>query len=420
MLDRVRTYLPSSLHNSAERTAFAGLAVCIAMSLVSIAISQMFLALAIGASFWVLKSHKKYLLTIRGLCLPLALFLIWTILACLMAPDAGLALTVSKKFYLFLLIPIVPLIANGPGGKLIWIYRAIFATALLESLLGIFQYITNFHNIDLLHRISGFMGHWMTYSGLLMLALILLIAYGLRASWKRAFLWVPAAAALALAIALSQTRNTVLGVYAGIFAVLVFATILERRRRFTVFFICLILFSGALYFAAPHSMQQRFRAGLDPNDPNTRNRIELIDTSVRMIRDNPWFGVGPKNVKSEALKYRNVNEFPDWLYQHMHNNILQIAVMTGIPGLVLWLWFMIRLAWDSLRTYRHALSRNFPYGDCERREAVLASSAALGCWAALMIAGLFEYNFGDSEVLTLFLFIASAPYCYFPVSSNTD
>ena len=37
---------------------------------------------------------------------------------------------------------------------------------------------------------------------------------------------------------------------------------------------------------------------------------------------------------------------------------------------------------------------------------------ALGSWAALMVAGLFEYNFGDSEVLTLFLFIMSAPYAY--------
>jgi len=29
-----------------------------------------------------------------------------------------------------------------------------------------------------------------------------------------------------------------------------------------------------------------------------------------------------------------------------------------------------------------------------------------------MIAGMAEYNFGDSEVLTLFLFIVSAPYAF--------
>ena len=29
-----------------------------------------------------------------------------------------------------------------------------------------------------------------------------------------------------------------------------------------------------------------------------------------------------------------------------------------------------------------------------------------------MVAGMIEYNFGDSEVLTLFLFIVSAPYAF--------
>jgi hypothetical protein len=29
-----------------------------------------------------------------------------------------------------------------------------------------------------------------------------------------------------------------------------------------------------------------------------------------------------------------------------------------------------------------------------------------------MVAGMAEYNFGDSEVLTLFLFIMSAPYVF--------
>jgi hypothetical protein len=38
-----------------------------------------------------------------------------------------------------------------------------------------------------------------------------------------------------------------------------------------------------------------------------------------------------------------------------------------------------------------------------------------------MVAGMFEYNFGDSEVLMLFLFIMSAPYAFQesrPAASN--
>jgi O-antigen ligase len=159
-------------------------------------------------------------------------------------------------------------------------------------------------------------------------------------------------------------------------------------------------------------------------------------TALYMIQENPWFGVGPKNVNVEALKYRDIEHFPNWLkkavnlistpskyqeeeknypgwlYQHMHNNFLQIAAETGIPGLLIWLWFMCRLAWDAWSCYRFAKSVQFPGDEGLRREALTASTAALAAWAALIVAGMFEYNFGDSEVLTLFLFIMSAPYAF--------
>jgi putative inorganic carbon (HCO3(-)) transporter len=415
MLNRIRAYLPPSLQNTPEITAFLGLAGCVSLVLVSIAISQILLAPALVASFWIISSNKKLYSSMRWILLPLILYCIWSVLTALMAPDMPLAITVIKKFYLFLLIPLVPIIARGQN-RLLWIYRAIFAVALFSALVGIGQYltITDAQRNDLLNRICGFMSHWMTYTGLLMLALLLLIAYGVRTNWRRYFLWVPVAALIALAIIFSQTRNTALGVYVGVFVILVLAIFLEKQRRFIVFIICFILFSAVLYFAAPASVQQRFRSGLNPHDDTARGRMEMVETSIRMIRANPWFGVGPKNVKHEALKYRNQNEFPDWMYQHMHNNFLQIAAERGIPGLAIWLWLVIRIAWDSLCTYRFARSPSFPYGEECRREATLASSAALGCWVALMIAGMFEFNFGDSEVLTLFLFIMSAPYVYSP------
>jgi O-antigen ligase len=168
----------------------------------------------------------------------------------------------------------------------------------------------------------------------------------------------------------------------------------------------------ALYIVAPSALKQRLQSGLDMKDTTTRTRIECFYTSIQLIRDNPWFGVGPKNVNSEALKYRREHDFPDWVYQHMHNNVLQIAAETGIPGLMLWLWFMLRLAWDSARGYRQANCKSFAGTEGLRLEALSASSSAMAAWVALMVAGMTEYNFGDSEILTFFLFIASAPYAF--------
>lgn len=173
----------------------------------------------------------------------------------------------------------------------------------------------------------------------------------------------------------------------------------------------LVVVLAVTYVASPASVRQRLRAGFDRNDPDTSNRIELFETASRLIRDNPWFGVGPKNVGIEALRYRGNRDYPDWMYQHMHNNFLQIAAERGIPGLILWLWLMIRLAWDSWQRYRRARRRmleDTSRGDAT--EALMVSTAALGAWIALLGAGMFEYNFGDSEILTLFAFMIGAPY----------
>jgi putative inorganic carbon (hco3(-)) transporter len=402
MLKPPGKYLPASLQDTPEKLAFVTLAACVSLMAVSIAASQILLAVALFASIPILKRTGRFLSSIRPILMPLLVFSIWTMVATLASPNAMTGVIISKKFLLFLIVPLVPLLVRGEK-RLTWIYRAVLAVACISSLLGVGQFLLNPHR-DLMHRISGFMGHWMTYSGLLMIALVLLAAYALSAGWRSYAYVIPAAAIMILALILSQTRNAWMGTVAGISVL-----ILVRRPRAFAGFIVLIL---VLYFVSPASIKHRFTSGLDPKDANTRNRIELYQTSVRIIRDHPWLGVGPQNVKTEALKWRGQNEFPDWMYMHMHNNILQIASATGITGLTLWFWLMIRFAWDALRIFRWSNSRSVDIEAGLRKEALVASSAAIGVWVALAVAGVFEYNFGDSEVLMLFLFMMSAPYAF--------
>jgi putative inorganic carbon (HCO3(-)) transporter len=406
----ISRHLPASLQDNSEKTAFLALAGCASLVLVSIAMSQILLAATIAGFLWMQRKHKRLLLPPTSIVLPLLAFMIWMLIAIFASSNVLLSLTFTKKFYLFLIVLLVPAIVRGED-KLDWIYRAIFSVAIVSSGLGLVQYALNPHR-DLLHRISGFMSQWMTYSGLLMLVLVLLTAYALSYSLRTHRWALPLAALISLALIFSQTRNAWAGAVAGIIVL-----VLMRRPRAIAVFIGMILI---FYILSPAAIKKRFQSGLDPSDPNTRNRIELFQTSLRLIRDHPWFGVGPKNVNIEALKYRgDHNEFPDWMYQHMHNNILEIAAETGIPGLMLWLWFMVQLAWDAMSCYRYAKGRSFSAGEKLRREALMASSAALAGWVALMTAGLFEYNFGDSEVLMLFLFIASTPYAFTVQRSNS-
>ncbi len=383
-----------------EQTACAALVAGVSLSLISIAASQIMLGAAIFGILWAAR-RDGLRIEWRPVFLPLALFFGWTVAAALASSDILLGLGIVKKFYLFLLVPIVPRLMAGEG-RVRRSFEVLFAVGLLSSAAGVAQFAENPHR-DLLHRISGFMSHWMTYSGLLMLVLVALVAYGYCCGWDRRRWAVPVLAILALPISLSQTRSAMLGAVAGIVTVLV----LLRRHRAVAGFVVVVI---AVYAASPESFRQRIRSGWDRNDPNTRNRIELLGTSARLIRDNPVFGVGPKNVQVEALRYRGSHEFPDWLYQHMHNNFLQIAAERGLPGLALWLWLMGRFAFDAWSVLRAtARGPTVPPPGCDAR---LAATAALGCWVALMVSGLVEYNFGDSEVLTLFLFLQSLPYAF--------
>jgi len=382
---------PASLREGPEGATYLLLAFSVASVLLSIAISQLLLAGALTGALWVLARRDQILPVWPGITWPVLCFFLWSVLAALASSDALLGLTIVKKFFIFLILFLVPLLARGRS-RAIWVYHAMFVFAAISSVAGLAQFIADPHR-DLLHRISGFMSQWMTYSGLQMLVLVALASYGLVFGWRKRW-WVPVLGLLLCgSLCLSFTRNAWLGAVAGVAVVLLF-----RRPRALAGFAALLL---AALLLSPPSIRQRLRAGLDVRDATTRGRLELVGVSLRLIRDNLWFGVGPKNVNAEALRYRGTREFPDWLYQHMHNNFLQIAAERGIPGLLLWLWLMGRLAWDALRILRsHAADA----------ETLFASTAALGAWTALLVSGMFEYNFGDSEVLTLFFFLMSAPH----------
>jgi len=111
------------------------------------------------------------------------------------------------------------------------------------------------------------------------------------------------------------------------------------------------------------------------------------------------FGQGPGMVQAMYSRYRwpeAVNpEAP-----HLHDNFIQIAAERGLPCLLFWLWLMFLLVRDS---WRAARSKTPP-------GLAACGGAALGVLAAVMVAGAFEYNFGDSEVLMFTLLVAAFPY----------
>jgi hypothetical protein len=79
--------------------------------------------------------------------------------------------------------------------------------------------------------------------------------------------------------------------------------------------------------------------------------------------------------------------------------VLQIGAERGLLCLAAFLWLIGAI-------YVHLVQMLKTSDEATRWAAVSAISALTG----FLVAGLFEYNFGDSEVLLLLLFILSVPY----------
>jgi O-antigen ligase len=236
-------------------------------------------------------------------------------------------------------------------------------------------------------RPRGTMGHYMTYSGTLMLVVGVAaarIVFGMRDRiWPA--LVMPA---LIVALVLTFTRSAWVGVCVGVSLLFIL-----KDFRLTG----LIPVIVALMFAlAPDSITDRIMSVFDLRDPSSRDRVAMVQTGLAMVKDHPLAGVGPNMVPRVYAEYRDPGSV-EKVNPHLHNVPLQIAAERGLPAVAVWIACIALLTIGVFRIFRTASDRVLP-------------GAALAAIAAMLSAGMFEYNFGDSEFLMLFLVIVTLPF----------
>jgi O-antigen ligase len=289
----------------------------------------------------------------------------------------------SRQLYLFLIVPVLYDLARGRTKTIVDVVVTVGA---LAAAYGIIQYgMLHFDSLRL--RPRGTMGHYMTYSGTLMLVIGVAtarIVFGVRDR-----LW-PALVmpALVVALTLTFTRSAWVGVCVGVSLLFIL-----KDFRLTGLLPVIV----ALMFAlAPDSVTDRIMSVFDLRDPSSRDRVAMVQTGLAMVRDHPLTGVGPNMVERLYPQYRD----PDGVEKvnpHLHNVPLQIAAERGLPALALWIAVIVVLALRTFQIFRASTDRVLP-------------AASLAAIAAMLAAGMFEYNFGDSEFLMLFLVIVTLPF----------
>jgi O-antigen ligase len=122
----------------------------------------------------------------------------------------------------------------------------------------------------------------------------------------------------------------------------------------------------------------------DTTQSSNFDRIRMLEGGVEIIRDYPLFGVGPANIKEVYPLYRRADA-PRFRIPHLHNNVVQIWAERGVLALAAYLLLLALFTRECAR--------------CWRSTARMYAQIGVGVLVSLTIAGMFEFNFGDTEVL---------------------
>ena len=365
-----------------ELVAYAALVLTVGAVQFSIAAAQaayVIMLLAWGVLLWTGRKRAEAPPTFW----PLAAYAACSMIAVAFSVDPRASLASSRQLGLFLLVPAV--YALAPGRRASRVLNVAITVGAVSAIIGVAQYGI-FQYDTLGRRPLGSLGHYMTYAGLLMLVICATVARLLFERHDR--IW-PALVlpAMVAAVALSLTRSAWAGTCAGVAMLL----LLKDFRLVAI----LPVVAAATFALSPAGVTDRVYSIFNMQDETSRDRIAMMKAGAGIVRQHPLTGVGPSMVQQVYPVYRTADAVKP-LQPHLHNVPLQIAAERGLPALAAWIWFVVAVVIELARGLR-------------RTARPFLAAAGLGGVAAMLAAGMFEHNFGDSEFLMLFLVMVTLP-----------
>ena len=384
----------------AATAVLASLATCAIFF--SIALSQIFL----GAALLALLLSRRPIRFPARLGFALLAFLGWSLLSLAFSPNVPQGIPQLRKLFVFLAL-VVAYNAYTHQRQIWKTAQAVVLGGAVAALYGLLQFVQDYWRITsqglpfyenyIVHQITGFMSHWLTFGGQLLIVVLLAASMALFGKLSGAMRWAAwlATALAALALLGAFTR----GVWLGAFAGLAYLLIRFQPRSLWLLPAAALL----LYFISPSWLQRRGLSIIDTGaDTSNQARVVMFWTGLNMISANPWLGVGPERVAAEFSRYKPPQTpLPPGWYGHLHDNYLQLAAERGIPCLLFWFWVLFevfRLSWSLARS--------------PSPEGRALGHAAIAISIGLMVAGLFEFNLGDSEIMMPYLFLIAAGFAW--------
>jgi O-antigen ligase len=379
------------IRNQGEKGALptllaAALAGGLLSSLISITAMESFLAAAL--IFWLSALLRRQAeVEFPGFFWPLLVYAVLSLVVCFFSVNPSVSFKDARELLLYIVVPITMSAAASPRGRS-WATAALLASGFISSVYSLAYFVIKAKPGA---RVQGFMGHYMTQAGLLLLFMCAALSFFLFLRTRTRWLWGGAVILAAAALALTLTRSAWIGLVVAV------AFLLALYKPKALFLVPLVI--AVFLLVGPQPMKRRALSVFSPGSFGNRQRIEYIKAGWQIIKENPLHGTGPDTVDMVFQNPKYGLSETSKQNVHLHNNFIQIAAERGVPTLLAWLSFIV---WAFLSLLKLTKNKDSPV----YAPAAAGAAALLG----LVTAGLFEYNFADSEIAVLFLFLITFPF----------
>lgn len=215
------------------------------------------------------------------------------------------------------------------------------------------------------------------------------IYYLASAKKGRGLLWATAFLLLLAHLVLTFTRASYMGFF---FSSLLFFVLLagtRGRRKLPAARTPAVIFIVCLLAQSAYPGMKTFEKG------TVKSRFLVWKIALQMVRENPVFGVGPGNFEIRYPEYAAREEealrTSKFKVRDVHNDYLETAVNTGIPGLLLFLYLLFAAGKTCLAACRNSSG--------EKR---LLLAGAASSTAAVLINALASFPLKNPSTMLLF------------------